>query len=90
MLRDTCQLRRNHTGLHKFTDEDCVVTWRTAREQIAFDEGRAQENLESGEPDEDAVLYRGALVKLVDAVEADRREPDKLLCHLQAARTALL
>lgn len=52
--------------------------------------GAARERMEKeGRKVPKAVPVRSAIDKALDAIERDRREPDKVICNLMSARRAL-
>jgi hypothetical protein len=61
-----------------------VTEQRTAAERASIEAHRRAEQAE-----QQAASMREAAAPFADSVERDRREPDKLLCHLKTFRRAL-
>jgi len=68
--------------------EDRYAELRASKDKLDEDFAQAFEWLREAE--RRAIAMEERLRKLTAAVEVDRREPDKLLCHVQSARGFLL
>ena len=67
----------------------CGTRLTAARAARCYDEFSGAVVCGSCSDEEKAAEVRQALADLCERVERDRREPDKLLCHVQSARRAL-